>query len=219
MSHDDVIKWKHIFALLALCAGNSPVTGEFPSQRPVTRNFDVFFDLRLNKRLSKQSWGWWFETPSRSLWRHCDVIPHWQCYSEHTRTVWQSTCLIPNHGLRGCRKSSIIMRIRLKRPVIRCVSGETFHFNSSCTQWKWHDLGNLVENWSCDVHEFEDCGINHIAWLNNISQIGRGSLLNFRQFHGFWIKVHQTFAVLQLDIRVSRHLNTKATKRVYTGQI
>ena len=59
-------------ALLALCAGNSPVTGEFPSQRPVTRSFDVFFDLRLNKRLSKQSWGWWFETPSRPLWRHCN---------------------------------------------------------------------------------------------------------------------------------------------------
>ena len=50
-------------ALLALFAGNSPVTGEFPSQRPVARSFDVFFDLRLNKRLSKQSWGWWFETP------------------------------------------------------------------------------------------------------------------------------------------------------------
>ena len=39
-------------ALLALCAGNSPVTGEFPAQRPVTRSFDVFFDLWLNKRLS-----------------------------------------------------------------------------------------------------------------------------------------------------------------------
>ena len=39
---------------LALCAGNSPVTGEFPAQWPVTRSFDVFFDLRLNKRLSKQ---------------------------------------------------------------------------------------------------------------------------------------------------------------------
>ena len=46
------------------------ITGEFPSQRPVTRNFDVCFDLRLNKRLRKQSWGWWFETPSRPLWRH-----------------------------------------------------------------------------------------------------------------------------------------------------
>ena len=36
----------------------------------VTRSFDVFFDLRLNKRLSKQPWGWWFETPAWSLWRH-----------------------------------------------------------------------------------------------------------------------------------------------------
>ena len=42
-------------ALLAICAGNSPVPGEFPAQRSVTRSFDVFFDLRLNKRLSKQS--------------------------------------------------------------------------------------------------------------------------------------------------------------------
>ena len=70
--------WRHqmeIFsALLALCAGNSPVTGEFPSQRPVTRSLDVFFHLCPNKRLSKQSWGWWFETPSRPLWRHCNVI-------------------------------------------------------------------------------------------------------------------------------------------------
>ena len=53
-------------ALLAICA----VTGEFPSQRPVTRRFDVSFDLRPNERLSKQSWGWWVETPSRPLWRH-----------------------------------------------------------------------------------------------------------------------------------------------------
>ena len=60
-------------ALLALCAGNSPVTGEFPSQRPVTWSFDVFFDLRLNNRLNEQSWGWWFETPSHPSWRHCNV--------------------------------------------------------------------------------------------------------------------------------------------------
>ena len=59
-------------ALLALCVGNSPFIGEFPSQRPVTRSFDVFFDLRPNKRLSKHSWGWGFEIPSRSLWRHCN---------------------------------------------------------------------------------------------------------------------------------------------------
>ena len=59
---------------LAICAGNSPVTGEFRTQRPVTRNFDVFFDLCLNGILSKQSWGWWFETLTLPLWRHCNDL-------------------------------------------------------------------------------------------------------------------------------------------------
>ena len=65
-------KWQQFrfSELLAIYVGNSPVPGKFPIQRPVTRSFDVFFDLPLNKRLSKQSWGWWFETPSRPLWRH-----------------------------------------------------------------------------------------------------------------------------------------------------
>ena len=48
-------------SLLALCAGNSPVTGEFPSQSPVTRSRDVLFDLHLNRRLIKQSKRRWFE--------------------------------------------------------------------------------------------------------------------------------------------------------------
>ena len=69
--------WRHqmetFSALLYICAGNSPVPGEFPTQRPVTRSFDVSFDLRPNKRVSKQWWGWWFETPSSQLWRHCNT--------------------------------------------------------------------------------------------------------------------------------------------------
>ena len=69
-------RWLHqmvtFSALMALCVRNSPVPGEFPVQMPMTRSFDVFFDLCLNKRLSKQSWGWWFETQSGSLWRRCN---------------------------------------------------------------------------------------------------------------------------------------------------
>ena len=61
-------------ALLAICAGNSPVPGEFPTQRPVTRSFNVFFDLHLNKRLSKQSCAWWFEMLSHPLWRHRNAV-------------------------------------------------------------------------------------------------------------------------------------------------
>ena len=87
--------WSHhqmdtFSALLVICAGNSPVTGRFSAQRPVSRSFDIFFDLRLTKRLSKQWWGWWFEKPSRSLWRHCNV--HWIGYVVRK---W-SKCCSPN---------------------------------------------------------------------------------------------------------------------------
>ena len=68
--------WHHqmetFFALRALCAGNSPVTSEFPSQRPMMRSFDIFFDLRLSKMLCKQLRCRWFEMPLCSLWCHCN---------------------------------------------------------------------------------------------------------------------------------------------------
>ena len=70
--------WRHqmetFSALLAFCAGKSPVIGEFPAQRPVTRSFDVFIDLYLDRQLGKQWRSRCFETPSRSLWRHCNGI-------------------------------------------------------------------------------------------------------------------------------------------------
>ena len=70
--------WRHqmetFSALLAICTGNLPVPIEFPTQRPVTRSFDVYFDLRPNKQFSKQWWGWWFEMPSRPLWCHRNVM-------------------------------------------------------------------------------------------------------------------------------------------------
>ena len=106
--------WRHqmetFSALLALFAGNSPVTGEFPAQRPVTRSFDVFFDLRLNKWLSKQSRDWWFETLPCSLWYHCNLYartsvlrPHELGYSCGMMTqrirdllCWSSISFNPN---------------------------------------------------------------------------------------------------------------------------
>ena len=76
--------------------------GEFPTQRPVTRSFDVFFDLRLNKRLSKQPWGWWFETLSWSLWRH--------------RNEWNS------HGRHGQYSILILNSINPRRNTTTCES-------------------------------------------------------------------------------------------------
>ena len=62
------------FHITGFCEGKPPVTSRFPSQKPVTSSFDVFFHLHLKKRLSKLSRCWWFETPWRSLWRHYDVL-------------------------------------------------------------------------------------------------------------------------------------------------
>ena len=88
----------NIFRVTGHLCGEFTGPGEFPAQRPVTRIFDVFFDLSLNKRLSKQSKGWWFETQSRPLWRHCNVgrmdtgfIYHtwtFQKYSRTRVTIW-----------------------------------------------------------------------------------------------------------------------------------
>ena len=64
--------WRH--QMETISALPTPLCAESPSQRPVRWSFDVFFDPRLNKRLSKQSWGWWFETPSCPLWRHCNAM-------------------------------------------------------------------------------------------------------------------------------------------------
>ena len=61
-THDDVIKWKHFPCYWPFVRGIH--------RYPVTRSFDVFFDLQPNKRFSKQWWVWWFETPSCLLWRH-----------------------------------------------------------------------------------------------------------------------------------------------------
>ena len=74
-------------------------TGEFPARRPVTRSFGVFFDLRLNKRLSKQSWGWWFETLSRPLWRHCDDLKLWLYETQEHQQIslqWSSYIMHDN---------------------------------------------------------------------------------------------------------------------------
>ena len=87
--------WRHqmetFSALLAICAVNSPVPGEFPAQRPVTRSFDVFFNLRQNKQLSKQSWGWWFETSSCPLWRHCNDLLYISRYRK------RCSCWVPSN--------------------------------------------------------------------------------------------------------------------------
>ena len=79
--------------------------GEFPTQRPVTRSFDVYFDLRPNKRLSKQSRGWWFETPSCPFWRERNVFLQRRNVRRCICLGWLNWDLILLHIISGEAKS------------------------------------------------------------------------------------------------------------------
>ena len=124
--------WRHLLetspVLLALCVGNSPVTGEFPSQRPVRWSFDIFFGLRLNKRFGKKSRRRRFETPSRSLWRHCIQIYISLNYSLVTfplyfyGTIREKTCYIYK-DYRRCKK----MPLPLMAKFISVTKRHTIH--------------------------------------------------------------------------------------------
>ena len=75
----------NISALLALCAGNLPVTGEFPSQRPVTRSFDVTFDYRQADDMRRHRVHYDFtvmarlvlENTTQSLSTVCNLSANW----------------------------------------------------------------------------------------------------------------------------------------------
>ena len=118
-----ILWWRHqmetFTALLAICAGNSPVTGEFLAQRPSTRSFDVFFDMRLNKRLSKQSGCWWFETPSRSLWRQCNAQRRLHHYDDGCQWIGKSPIIgIPYHtSVRPNSQADIVTESHHERPL------------------------------------------------------------------------------------------------------
>ena len=119
---------RNISALLSFRAGNSPATGEFPAQRPVMQSFDVFYDLHLNKRLSKQSWGWWFEMLSWSLWRHHNDIMFWltKLMSPMTPDMWVLFSYISNDNTMFLLLSSTIGMCWNERYVYRYLFAAIF---------------------------------------------------------------------------------------------
>ena len=137
--------WRHqmetFSAQLAICAGNSPVPGKFTAHRSVTRSFDVCLDLRLNKRLNKQSWGWWFETLSRPLWRHCNDFGHY-CYKRHVNfkcsKVYKYIIMVHitwhgRHGPTNYQQQQCLLRLVSKKTsnhrTAVCLWGESTSFH------------------------------------------------------------------------------------------
>ena len=124
----------NIFRVTGPLCGEFTGPGDFPTQRPVTGSFYVFFDLRLNKRLSKQPWGWWFETPSWSLWRHCNEIaatnPIAYNDTEYTKSPYTQE---------GYSNFELMSRFVPQWHLINLVDFLQFSFGHFTSRWiKWH---------------------------------------------------------------------------------
>ena len=135
----------NIFRVTGHLCGEFTGPGEFPAQRPVTRSFDVFFDRRLNKQLSKQSWGWWFETHRA----HYDVIvmkimttfQSWCCHEMETISFYTMSMVdVPCKGL-VMRSLDVFLLLAGTNSRVDC---DLNHVTRSC------DVPVLSTNWhSC----------------------------------------------------------------------
>ena len=140
-----------IFRVTALCEGNPPVTGRFPSQRPVTRGLGVLIDLYLNKRLSKQARRRWFATPMRSLWRHCNdeylsLFADMAFYVDHKcLALCTSMHFISHIPWNICFSTSIYIFVlcmlkpmddqRCRNAIIKIIAAVLWFYTQIYTQW------------------------------------------------------------------------------------
>ena len=147
-AHDDVIKWKHFPPYWLFVQGihrslvNSTHKGQWREA------FMFSFICALNKRLSKQSWGLWFEAPSRSLWRHCDA-GNQHCRSLQCRISRYLSPTRNNFNHLNIRDSVYVQCVFIKsNPILR-------------PQIDWH-LANI--------------GAYHISWPKFNSRLQCGGL-------------------------------------------
>ena len=152
----------NIFRVTGPLRGEFTGPGEFPTQRPVTRSFDVLFDLCLDKRLSKQPWGWWFETSSWSLWRQCNVTKWTVNTQRHEQDILQTSYFqIHFHHLKIALRFnfywSFVSRIQLSmstlvQVMILHLFGTNHvlnrdHFEYAPSQWETTLQRNVVFHW------------------------------------------------------------------------
>ena len=150
-------------ALFALCEGNP---GGFPSQWPVTQSFDGFFDLRLNKRLSKRSICQWFVTPLRSLWHHCNAWWYGRDNSNNTFYPLMITTNDNDNSSNSAHNGITMIPITLKLtchfdeiPITGCAGSWQFD-NFQCRQW-WKFRQNEVISVSVNGNDDRKTGQAH----------------------------------------------------------
>ena len=188
LSHDCVIKRKHFPRYWPFVRGiqRSPCVG-FPSQRPVTRSFDIFFDLCLSKRLSKQSRCRGFETPLRSLWRHYndlnplkpdDSIPGQKYSSPSISPVilfefmpFRHNCLSylnqntitfiqQNTFAKFCVCNSVFICYITPRAILHCIHSYRLcspYYSTLCLWVFWHPLAPYRQQTQCWLPDINPC--------------------------------------------------------------
>ena len=151
----------------------------------MTRSFDIFFDLRLNTRLSKQSWGWWFETPSRLSWRHCNVFqPH---YSDVTWESWN-----PNSPANWLFLRELVYANNTKIPKLRItghllgvfcrfLSQKASRAESVSVPWRHLELDYVPCNSVTMTHILFSTSACHTFWVSTIN------------LYSMWRQISKTF--------------------------
>ena len=134
--HDDVIKWKHLprYWPIARRIHRSPVN--FPQKGQWRGAWMFFFDLRLNKRLRKQSWGWWFEAPPRPIWRRCNELFFLSSLERVilptiSQITWSTLEAHLKHGSPSTLRVSFLQATK-KTPHISCMKAWY-----GCLLWVW----------------------------------------------------------------------------------
>ena len=179
----------NIFRVTGPLCGEFSGPGEFPTQRPVTRSFVVFFDLCLNKRLSKQSWGWWFQTLSGPLWRHGNDLlfhverwPHvkpwigpvhvviivieWVVGVEVVSVIisaWKKSCyMIWRHNMERFSHRWLFVRILSITdgfPSLRANDAELWHYICSKPEQAVEQRGELSIIWDASTLMWRHCNV------------------------------------------------------------
>ena len=170
----------------------------------LTRSFDVFFDLRMNKRLSKQSWSWWFETLSGPLWRHCNEFIN----NRHTRgsTTWRPSLQwrhnerdgVSNHSRLDCLLNRLFRRWSKKASKLRVI-----------------DIWGVIHRWPLTINNSESHSRNDSPPPNHSFQGKSFEALHWRHNDHDGVSNHQPHGCL-LN-RLFRRRSKKTSKLRVTG--
>ena len=171
----------NIFRVTGLLCGEFTGPRWIPSQRPVTRSLDVFFDLCLNKKVNKQWWAWWSEIPSSSLWRQCNGCAYENDWFKITvvspRGQWGTWFVSTADGSSIFTKSILPMAISIKDtietdldiwgkkcPILITIMNASMYLMGSISCQLIDDVASRLSRWSTCKSVIPHTRWQHRSW-------------------------------------------------------